>query len=320
VSGALPTAPLLSVALCTYNGAPHLGDQLESLFAQTWPNLEIIAVDDASTDATWTLLQQATEREPRLKILRNNVNLGFAANFERALSLCRGEFIAPCDQDDIWQPNKLETLMAAIGPHTLAYCDSALVDERSQALGMRVSDRVRMVQGSDPLAFAFWNCVSGHAMLFRRELLALALPAQGVRFHDWWLAFVAASTGSITYIAEPLVAYRQHARSQTDVSRLRSQRSNSVDKSLERVAWLQALSRFPSAHQALFQQMHRLAADRQNQWFCPAWWRLLNAHAARLMAINRRESFRRFAIKQFFGMRWRSGQRRPLNANSNVST
>lgn len=298
-------AALISVALCTYNGAAHLGEQLESLLTQTWRHIEIVAVDDASTDATWDILRQAAKRDPRLRIMRNEENLGFAANFERAMSLCTGDYIAPCDQDDLWLPDKLERLLDAIGQHSLAYCDSMLIDDRGQPLDARVSNRIHMVQGRDPLAFAFWNCISGHAMLFRRELLASALPRRGVRFHDWWIAFVAASLGSITYVDEPLVAYRQHTSSQTDVLRLRQERGDSAAKSLERIAWLGALSRFPSTHQALFETMHRLAVARQDQWFCPAWWRFLRENSARLMAINQRESFSRFALKQFFGMRWR---------------
>ncbi len=298
-------AALISVALCTYNGAAHLSEQLESLRTQTWPHLEIVAVDDASSDATWDILRQAAKEDSRLRIARNEENLGFAANFERAMSLCTGDYIAPCDQDDLWLAQKLERLMDAIGPHSLAYSDSMLIDERGRPLGARVSSRIHMVQGCDPLAFAFWNCISGHAMLFRRELLASALPTRDVRFHDWWIAFVAASLGSIAYVDEPLVAYRQHASSQTDVLRIRREHGDSVAKSLERIAWLGALSRLPSAHQALFETMHRLTLARQDQWFCPAWWRFLRENSARLMAINKRESFSRFALKQFFGMRWR---------------
>ena len=298
-------APLISIALCTYNGAAHLSAQLQSLRSQTWPQLEIVALDDASTDETWALLQHAAEQEPRLRVVRNERNLGFSANFERALSLCRGDFVAPCDQDDVWLPGKLETLHAAMGSHVLAYCDSTLISSEGVALGMRISERIRMVQGSDPLPFAFWNCISGHAMLLRRELLASALPLRGARFHDWWIAFVAASTGSIVYVDEPLVAYRQHEHSQTDVSRQRSERSDGRVRAHERVQWLQALASFPSPHQPLFQRMHALAKARQEQWFCAAWCQLLSTYAPRLMAINRRESFGRFAIKQFFGMRWR---------------
>lgn len=302
---AAPSLPLISVALATYNGERHLAEQLASLRAQTWSPLEIVAIDDASTDGTWALLQHAAQEDARLRIVRNERNLGSAANFERAMSLCRGEYIAPCDQDDVWRADKLAKLHAAIAAHTLAYADSALIDEHGAPLGMRVSDRIGMAEGSDPLAFAFWNSVSGHAMLFRRELLRSALPLRGGRFHDWWLAFVAASTGSIVYVPEPLVAYRQHDRSQTDVAVRRRARHDGFAKYAERAQWLAALAQFPSPHQPQFQRMHALWLQRGSAWFCPAWWRFLRDNAARLRVVNRREPFQRFAAKQFFGMRWR---------------
>lgn len=302
--------PLISVALATYNGARHLEAQLASLRAQTWANLEIVAVDDASIDTSWALLQHSAQHDARLRIERNEHNQGSAATFERAMSLCRGEFIAPCDQDDVWHDDKLRILYEAIGEHTLAYADSALIDEHGAPLGLRLSDRLGMAQGSDPLAFAFWNSVSGHAMLFRRELLGAALPFRGSRFHDWWLAFVAASVGSIVYVPQPLVDYRQHDRTQTDVARRRrAGGGRSADRIVarytERAQWLAELAGFPGRHQPMFQRMHRLWQQRGSAWFCPAWWRWLQAHAARLMVINRREPFQRFATKQFFGMRWR---------------
>jgi glycosyltransferase involved in cell wall biosynthesis len=258
-------------------------------------------------------LQDAAQQDPRLRISRNERNLGTNANFERAMTLCRGEFIAPCDQDDVWRDDKLAVLHAAIGTHTLAYADSALIDELGAPLGLHVSDRIGMAEGSDPLAFAFWNSVSGHAMLFRRELLRDALPLRGGRFHDWWLAFVAASTGSIVYVPQPLVSYRQHARSQTDVAVRRRTRKDSAAKYAERTRWLAALAQFESPHQPLFQRMHALWVQRGDAWFCPAWWHLLHAHAARLEVINRREPFQRFAAKQFFGMRWRRLGGSPLS-------
>jgi glycosyltransferase involved in cell wall biosynthesis len=304
-------APLISVALATFNGERHLAEQLASLRAQTWSPLEIVAVDDASTDGSWQMLQQAARQDARLRILRNERNLGSAAAFERAMSMCVGDYIAPCDQDDVWHADKLQTLYAAIDGHTLAYADSALIDESGAPLGLRLSDRFGMAQGSDPLAFTFWNSVSGHAMLFRRELLRDALPLRGSRFHDWWLAFVAASTGSIVYVPRLLVDYRQHARSQTDIAgrrrgeRKRRTRAQAAAKYDDRLQWLAALAQFPSPHQPLFRQLHALWLQRGNAWFCPALWRFLHANGARLLASSRHDSIARFAARQFLGMRWR---------------
>ncbi|HRH88037.1 MAG TPA: glycosyltransferase [Rubrivivax sp.] len=300
--------PLISVALATYNGERHLQAQLDSLRTQNWPHLEIVAIDDASTDGSWAMLQQAAAADGRLRIVRNDRNLGSAATFERAMAMCRGDYIAPSDQDDVWHADKLQTLVAAIDGHTLAYADSALIDDSGAPLGLRLSDRFGMAQGSDPLAFAFWNSVSGHAMLLRRELLRTALPLRGGRFHDWWLAFVAASTGSIVYVPRQLVDYRQHAQSQTDIAGRRRRRRTHEQiaaKYDERLQWFAALAQFPSPHQPQLRCLHTLWQQRGSAWFCPALWRFLHANEARLLASSRDTSIARFAAKQFLGMRWR---------------
>ena len=93
--------PLISVALCTYNGERYLREQLNSLFSQTYSNMEIVAVDDASTDRTVDLLREYERRDARLRVVVNTRNIGFIRNFERAISLCNGVLIAPCDPDDV---------------------------------------------------------------------------------------------------------------------------------------------------------------------------------------------------------------------------
>jgi glycosyltransferase involved in cell wall biosynthesis len=113
-------SPLVSVALCTCNGEAYIEAQLASVLAQTHRALELVVVDDASTDRTVEILAEAARRDERIRVHRNPQRLGVNANFERAFSLCRGDFIAPCDQDDVWSAKKLESLLAAIGDADLA--------------------------------------------------------------------------------------------------------------------------------------------------------------------------------------------------------
>ena len=74
-------APLVSVVLGTYNGETFLKEQLDSVLAQTYPNIEIIAVDDGSKDATVSILNDYAARDPRIKVYVNEQNLGFIKNF-----------------------------------------------------------------------------------------------------------------------------------------------------------------------------------------------------------------------------------------------
>lgn len=201
---------LISVALCTHNGAAYLAEQLASVLAQRQVEIEIVAVDDASSDDSAAILRGHAASDARIRCYSNQANLGPTASFQHAMSLCRGAFIAPCDQDDLWLPDKLARLQQAIGDCDLAYCDSALIDADGQPLGRRVSDDRRMHEGIDPIALLFENSVSGHAALLRRDLYQALAPFPHGVFHDWWLALCAAGRNGVRYLDEPLVRFRRH--------------------------------------------------------------------------------------------------------------
>ena len=96
------TKPPISVVLCTYNGALFIEEQLASIIGQTYGVAEIIVVDDASSDHTYAILERAAARDMRISLFQNNSNIGFSANFEKAMKMANHDFIAIADQDDIW--------------------------------------------------------------------------------------------------------------------------------------------------------------------------------------------------------------------------
>ena len=110
-SNIIERSPLVSIALCTYNGEVFLQEQLNSLLNQTYTTIEIIAVDDASTDSTRSILEKKASTDSRLKVFINEKNIGYNKNFEKAISLCSGDFIAISDQDDIWEAEKIGKMM-----------------------------------------------------------------------------------------------------------------------------------------------------------------------------------------------------------------
>src|SRR5689334_6476928 len=105
--------PLISIVLCTFNGARFLEDQVESILNQTYPNIELLISDDASIDESIIILKKY-EHHPLVKLFYNKQNVGFAKNFETAAMLTKGNYIAFSDQDDIWLPDKIEKLYTAI--------------------------------------------------------------------------------------------------------------------------------------------------------------------------------------------------------------
>lgn len=299
----------VSVALCTYNGSSYLAEQLESLLAQSHAPYELVAADDASSDDTWEILQHYAPRFARCRLIRNEQNLGLRTNFEQVFEACTGDWIAPCDQDDIWEADKLETLLQeARQGDMLVYCDSALIDGQGKPLHQKISDRLNMVSGSSPLAFAFANCVSGHACIFRTPLVELALPLPEHLYYDWWLAFVASSVASIRYVDRPLVRFRRHATTATELGREANRRVRRPpdQRRRESLAVLDTLASFPGAHQAALSRLAQLWRKSTNSWFTPQLAAFMATHYHALHAIDRKASRRSPAwqgVKFLMGIR-----------------
>jgi glycosyltransferase involved in cell wall biosynthesis len=201
---------LVSIALCTYNGEQYLAQQLRSILDQSYENIEVIAVDDCSSDDTLSILQQFAAQDPRVRLFQNETNLGFRRNFERAMKLCSGEYIALADQDDVWLPHKIATLLDEIGDNLFIYSRVRLIDTHNMPID-RPFPTINRVDGWCALSLLFDNSVTGHACLMRRELLERALPLPDLFVHDQWLAIVAAASGQLKASRQMLSLYRLHA-------------------------------------------------------------------------------------------------------------
>lgn len=90
---------MISIAMTTYNGEKYLREQLDSILNQTFSDFELIICDDCSKDATVKILEEYSLKDKRVRYFVNEKNLGFKKNFEKAISLCSGEYVAFSDQD-----------------------------------------------------------------------------------------------------------------------------------------------------------------------------------------------------------------------------
>ncbi len=207
--------PLISILLCTYNGAAFLEEQIQSIINQTYPNLEIIISDDASTDATKNIIEKYSGHS-KITIQLNNQNVGLQKNIELAARLSKGSYIGFSDQDDYWLPNKIEKLYMAIDGHSLVYSDSKLVDEQGNGLNKNLSDFRNLQNIYHSKGFGIYNAVSGHTMLASREVVEFALPIPAGYYHDWWIAVQAANLNGIQFLNEKLTLYRQHSNNLTE--------------------------------------------------------------------------------------------------------
>lgn len=213
--------PLVSIALAARNGERWLRPQLDSLYAQTWSPLEVVVTDDASTDGTAAILAEYA-RSHGLRYEVNPAPLGLVRNFERAISLCRGDFIALSDQDDLWKPHKIETLVREIGDATLIYCNNQeyLDQDGTTKTDTSFEHVVRFARahgsGRPTRHLLAESWVVCHSLLFRRELVAHALPIPPHQlYHDGWLALVASKLGGLRFLDERLQTYRRHPESFT---------------------------------------------------------------------------------------------------------
>ena len=203
-------SPLISIVMATYNGEKYLREQVDSLLAQSYPSLEFVFVDDASSDASLAILQEYALRDSRIRFISNPVNQGLLATFETGIRAAKGEMIALSDQDDVWMPEKISLLAGAIGSYSMIYADSALTDATGIVTG-KFSDRNHLCDYPTALHYVFGTKAMGHAMLFKREIIDIALPFPDYVGHDYILGFAAAALNGVVYFPQTLVNYRQHS-------------------------------------------------------------------------------------------------------------
>ncbi len=214
-AGAGEDAPLVAICMATYEpSADLLTAQLESIRTQTHTRWVCVISDDCSSPERLKRIHEATRGDRRFVVDRSPVNLGFYRNFERALALAPLEatHVALADQDDVWHPDKLRSLLDGIGGAQLVYSDARVVARDGTVLADTYWER-RRNNHTDLLSLLVANAVTGAAMLFPRRLLDDALPfppAQFAHFHDHWLGLVALSLGDIAYVDRALYDYVQH--------------------------------------------------------------------------------------------------------------
>ena len=221
----------ISVALCTYNGARFLGEQLASIAAQTVRPDELVICDDASTDDSVAIARRFAESAPfAVKVVEGAVNVGSHSNFARCIAGCTGELIALSDQDDVWLPHKIERLAGVLVDEpdaAFAFSDALRIDERGELLADCLWEALRVTPVEQRLfetrrgfeALLRRQIVTGAMLAFRASYRGLLLPIPEGWVHDAWIALLLSAVAWGVPLSEPLIKYRQHSQQQIGEAR-----------------------------------------------------------------------------------------------------
>lgn len=208
----------VSVAMATYNGEKYIHQQIDSILAQLGSHDELIISDDHSTDRTLSIIQEYIEADHRVKLLMNPEK-GVTSNFENAIKNTKNEIIFLSDQDDIWKPEKVETIKSYFLKNPdiqMIMSDITVVDDQMNTMiesfytyrGSRAGVMKNIIK----------NSYIGCAMSFKKELKDKIMPIpRNVPMHDMWIGLVADMNKAALLIPEKLIYYRRHASTVTTV-------------------------------------------------------------------------------------------------------
>jgi len=301
------SAPLVSIVLATYNGARFLREQVDSLLVQTYQPIEIIAVDDCSSDETVSILNEYASKNANFKIETNRQNLGPTKTIERGILLSKGKFITLCDQDDIWDANKIKyTLNEMKDGVTLSYCDSLFIDEAGKSLNRKISDLKHLRSYNSAMPFLIGNCVAGHAAIFEKEFVMKVIPFPEHIIHDWWLAYVATLHGQLAYVDQPLVQYRQHGNNVIGAIKVkgRARKKEADQKQITRNRIRFFLEKCPESNEEVKNVLANLQKSYSSFSLVNNFSRMFTffKHQKGLLALKKRSLIRKwmFCIKMFF--------------------
>ncbi|MDB5883922.1 MAG: hypothetical protein JWR74_93 [Polaromonas sp.] len=205
----------ISIALATFNGAEYLQEQLESILNQSCQPDELIACDDGSTDKTLKILEafSASSRFD-VKVVRNEEQLGYARNFEKAISLCSGNVIFLCDQDDTWHDTKIEKIIREFKSRPTAWIivnDAELTDAALTRTGLTVAGQLTS-SGLRSEQLLLGCCIA-----FRSELKPLVFPIPyELHGHDGWINTLGNALGCRHFFPEVLQLYRRHGKNTSE--------------------------------------------------------------------------------------------------------
>ncbi|WP_040204221.1 glycosyltransferase family 2 protein [Neobacillus jeddahensis] len=212
---------MLSVCMATYNGERFVIRQLDSVLKQLAREDEVIVVDDGSTDNTLHVIKE--HYGDRVKVYVNASNIGAIKSFEKAISLAKGDILFLCDQDDIWEDNKVKNVITVFEEQQadLVLHDAYVVDGKLQMINPSWNDYNHNNINQGIFGNILKNSYTGAFMAFKKELVPLILPfPDKIEMHDQWIALVCMLKKKKTvFLEQQLVKYVRHGGNVTGMKR-----------------------------------------------------------------------------------------------------
>ena len=200
--------------MATYNGERYVGEQIESLQKQTYEDWRLWIHDDGSTDLTLQIALDFARKDKRIHVVEDGVmHLGVAKNFMHLLKYSDADYSMFCDQDDVWLPEKISTMLAEIqkkdNTQAQAVYSNAYLWSPEKGI---ISKRNTLYYPKNLKHILFQNTgIQGAAGIFNRKTKELLMkPLEYYAMHDHTLLLCVLTMGEVSYIDKPLMYYRQH--------------------------------------------------------------------------------------------------------------
>lgn len=242
--------PLVSVIMPCFNHAHFLEDSVNGILRQSTPDLELIVVDDCSTDNSWESIRRLAAGDARIKAIRHERNQGASRARNDGLKNSRGEFIGFCDADDIWEKGKLDEQIELLRKNPdfdVVYCDSLIIDEKGASTGRRFSELFPPPRSPSGWLFPELirrNFINMQGVLMRKQCARLGGGFdENIKWIEDWCYWVALSRfHRFLYTPSVLAKYRVHHRS----SNVLQQRGYGVNRFKARKRMLRTYHDLPS--------------------------------------------------------------------------
>ena len=201
----------VNILLSTYNGEQYLKEQVKSIQDQTYQDWQLLIRDDGSTDGTVEIIQELVAQDERIRFINQGAieNLGVIKSFHTLLKYEKADLYCFSDQDDVWLPDKVESMLQYLLQYDLVVSDCKVVDAELNV----ISQSFFMGRSSGK---GFWknlikNTYLGCCIAFRKEVLGYILPfPRNIAMHDIWIGLSVEMHSNSFFLPRQLILYRRH--------------------------------------------------------------------------------------------------------------